>query len=119
MKSLSGFKVVKDMVLRAVDPTKPSLVKSLTKNREKLDEGFLDLCYNYDCYKTDVLASDQISEDAFNEGQDEGGVAKYQYNDKWMDKIKEEYYQLVEKSDNKRDEAVPVDTQKEEKAKFG
>ena len=81
MKSLSGFNVVKDMVLRAVDPTKPSLVKSLTKNRKKLDEGFLDLCYNYDCYKADVLASDQITEDAFNE-VDEEEKSKYQYNDK-------------------------------------
>ena len=50
MKSLSAFRVVKDMVSRAVDPTKPSLVKSLAKNRVKLDEAFVDLCYCFENY---------------------------------------------------------------------
>ena len=80
MKSLSAFKVVKDMVRRAVDPTKPSLVKSLAKNRIKLDEAFLDLCYCFENFKEDILAAENISEDVFNE-KDEEEKSKFQYND--------------------------------------
>ena len=114
-KSLSGFKVVEDMVKRAVDVTNPSLVKSLAKNREKLDDSFIDLCYNFENYKADVLASEKISEDTFNENGEDDGVAKYQYNDKWFEDTKNEYYDLVEVSDTKLEDSVPVDTTKEEK----
>ena len=71
------------MVKRAVDLTNPTLVKSLAKNRDKMDEGFMELCFNYESYKADVLASEKITEDVFNEEEDV--VAKYQHNDKWMD----------------------------------
>ena len=48
IKSYSGYKVVRDMVKRAVDQTNPSLVKSLGKNRIKLDSSFVDLSYCFD-----------------------------------------------------------------------
>ena len=113
IKSHSGYKVVRDMVKRAVDQTNPSLVKSLEKNRVKMDSSFVDLSYCFDCYKADTLTNDKISEDVFN-GEEEG-VAKFQHNDKWMDDIRVEYYQLVEDSDDKLEAVTPDDTSKEDK----
>ena len=92
----------------------PSLVKSLAKNRVKLDDAFVDLCYCFENYKEDILASESITEDAFND-LDEEEKSKFQYNDKWMEDIREEYYQLVDDSDSKLDDDAPVDTAKEEK----
>ena len=96
--------------MRAADLTSPPLVKSLAKNGVKFDEGFSELCYCYDSYKNDVLANESISEDIFNEDEE----AKYQFNDKQMDDTRKEYYQLVDKSDIKLDELVPVNTSKKE-----
>ena len=80
LKSTSGFKAVSEMVSRAVDPTNPSLVKSLGKNRTKLDDSFIDLSYCYDTYKEDTLASEKITEIEFNRVEED--VAKFQHNDK-------------------------------------
>ena len=101
------------MVKRAVDQTNPSLVKSLDKNRVKMDSSFVDLSYCYDCYKADTLTNEKISDAVFN-GEEEG-VAKFQHNDKWMDDIRVEYYQLVEDSDDKLEAVTPDDTSKEDK----
>ena len=43
-KSLNSFSVVKEMVKKAVDEIKPTLVKSLGKNREKMDNCFIEMC---------------------------------------------------------------------------
>ena len=45
-KSISSFNVVSDMVKRAVDKNSPSLVKSLARNRAKMDDCFVDLYGN-------------------------------------------------------------------------
>ena len=80
LKSASGFKAVSEMVSRAVDPTMPTLVNSLKKNRTKLDESFWYLCYSYDTYKADTLSSESIEEEDFNKvAEDE---ADFHYNDK-------------------------------------
>ena len=85
MKSLSIFNLVKDMVSRAVDKTKPSLVKSLGKNRANMDSAFVELSYCYDSYKSDTISNEQISDEDFNGEED--GVVKYQHNDKWFEKM--------------------------------
>ena len=43
LKTFNTFTVLKDMVRKAVDPEKPTLIKTHPKNREKLDDLFLDL----------------------------------------------------------------------------
>ena len=98
LKSYNSFCVVKDMVARAVDAVKPSLVKSLSRNRDKLDENFIDLCLSYKNYKEDTIFTDKITEERFNE-DDEHGTAKFTYNDQWMEDTKVEYYDLIDKSD--------------------
>ena len=113
LKSASGFKAVSEMVSRAVDPTKPTLVKSLKKNRTKLDESFLDLCYSYDTYKADTLSSESIEEEDFNKVEE--GKADFHHNDKWMEEMKSDYYTLVDASDEKLEEGAPEDTPKEDK----
>ena len=52
---------------------KPTLVKSLGKNRDKLDNCFIELCLNFKFFKEDIIATDNV---------------------------KEEYYDLIDKSDN-------------------
>jgi hypothetical protein len=87
LKSYNSFCVVKDMVARAVDAVKPSLVKSLSKNRDKLDESFIDLCLNYKNFKEDTIVNEKITEEGFNE-DDEHGTSKFSYTDKWMEDTK-------------------------------
>jgi hypothetical protein len=60
-----------------------------------------------------TITNEKISEDVFN-GEEEG-VAKFQHNDKRMDDIRVEYYQLVEDSDDKLEAVTPDDTSKEDK----
>ena len=52
-QSHSNFDSLADMVSKAVDSTKPTLTKSLPKNRVKMDEAFQDLNHNYQLYKRD------------------------------------------------------------------
>ena len=86
LTSESNFLAVSRMVEKAVDKENPSLVKSLSKNRDKMDESFLDLSCCYDRYKADTLSSENISEIVFNEVEE--NVPKYKMNDKWMEEIR-------------------------------
>ena len=104
-KSAVTFKVIKNMVKRAVDTDSTSLVKSLSQNRTKLDDQFIDLCYCYESYKSDTMANDKLTEEEFNSCSE--GKPKYQYNDVWMNDVTEEYYSLVDASDNKLESLSP------------
>ena len=95
MKSLIVYNTVKELVAKAVDPVKPSMVRNHAKNRDKLDESFYEVCYNWETWKEDLGLSDTD----FNETED--NVAKYNYNDSWMEKFKEDYCDLAEKSEQK------------------
>ena len=88
VKSDNSFSVVKDMVKTAVDDSKQTLAKSLGKNRDKLDNCFIDLCLNFKFFKEDIIATDNVTEEVFNEN-DENGKATYVYNDQWMENTKE------------------------------
>ena len=83
------------MVTRACDPVKPSLEKSLSKNRDNLDKVFQELFHDFNCYKMDVNDDDEFN------GVDENEKVKYEHNDAWMEKIEEEYFALIDKSDDK------------------
>ena len=95
-KTISEFENLTEMVARAVHPTTPSLVKTHPKNHEKLDEIFLVLCYNWKLFKKDLGLSDSD----FNK-VDEEGAPVIEFNDEWMKNSKEEYYVLIEKSEEK------------------
>ena len=113
LKSLNEFENLVEMVSRALTPVAPSLVKSHPRNRERLDEVFMTLCFNWKEFKRDL----NLSDDDFNKVTDDEPA--YEYNDAWMSKLKEEYYELVEKSDEKlhveKDEVENVPDQKEDK----
>ena len=94
LKSLDKYDDLKKMVSRAVDPVKPSLVKSHPKNRENLDEAFIDLCHSWRSFKRDL----NVIEEEFN-GEEDTGEPKYEYNDKWFEDAQEGYYEIIEKSD--------------------
>ena len=97
-KSAITFKVVKDLVKKAVDKNTSTLVKSLAKNRAKMDDLYIDLCCCFEAYKIDTLTNDEITEDEFNILVE--GKPRYSHNDAWLDEIKEEYYLLVDASDD-------------------
>ena len=99
VKSAVTFQVIKKMVKKAVDQDSTSLVKSLAKNREKMDAQFIDLCVCYESYKTDALANEDLTEEEFNISVE--GKPKFQYNDAWMEEVREEYYLLIDASDDK------------------
>ena len=94
IKSIGVFENVEHMVKRAVDDDRPTLVKSLSKNREKLDEAFQNLFIDFKAYKKDV----NVTEIEFNAVENE--VNKYEYNDNWFTSMREAYYALVEASDD-------------------
>ena len=96
LKSLSQYKIYRDMVNNAVDPEKPTLVKSLGKNRDKLDTAFADLTFEWESYKADL----DISDTEFN-AVDAENKAVFLYNSSWYTDLKKGYYNLVELSDDK------------------
>ena len=114
LTSESNFLAVTRMVEKSVDKENPSLVKSLSKNRAKMDESFLDLNCCYDRYKADTLSRENNSEIVFNEVEED--VPKYKMNDMWMEENRERYYSLVDSSDEKLEEIAPAVGSKEEKA---
>ena len=73
LKTLSSFKILSEMVKKAVNPTSPTLVKTHPKNRENMDVAFLELCHDWSVFKADL----GVSEESFNSVED--GVPKYQY----------------------------------------
>ena len=80
VKTLSNFRILYEMVKKAVDPTKPTLVRTHPKNRENLDVQFLELCHDWNIFKADQA----LSEDEFNKVEDD--IPKVQYNDNWMER---------------------------------
>ena len=86
LKSLNHYENQKDMVSRAVDPIKPSLVKSHAKNRVKLEEAYSELSYDWKNYKDDL----DVTCTEFNALEDD--ELKYQYNDSWFEDVKTSYY---------------------------
>ena len=93
IKSVGVYENLELMVKRAVDADRPTLVKSLPKNREKLDEAFQNLYIDFKAYKKDV----NVTDEDFNAVDNE--VNKFEYNDNWFTGLRDEYYELIEKSD--------------------
>ena len=94
LQSLSMFESLAEMVSKACDPDSPTLVKSLAKNRDKLDQAYQDLYHDFKVFKEDV------NDLKFND-KDEDGADVYVHNDSWLKTVKEEYFDLVEKSDER------------------
>ena len=69
------------MVERAVHPTKPSLTKSLSKNRSKMDDVYEELYHAFKLYRREELNT--LSEADFNEVKDDGAPVN-EYNDAWF-----------------------------------
>ena len=99
LKTMDKYEALVKMVERAVQPSNPSLVKGLQKNKEKLDDAFLDMVHDWKTFKRDLNISDEV----FN-GLDTDGSAAYEHNDAWMSSMEEAYYVLEEKADNKLNE---------------
>ena len=59
-KSLDKYESIQKMVVRAVDPVKPSLVKTHAKNRVKLDDTFIEISWFY-LSPTESLSMDDSS----------------------------------------------------------
>ena len=92
LQSYALFESLAEMVNKACDPVKPSLVKSLQKNRDKVDDAYQELFYDFRVYKEEVGDLDE---------KDEGGEDKFPHNSKWFEAIKDQYFALVDKSDEK------------------
>jgi hypothetical protein len=93
-KTLDKYESIKKMVVRAVDPVNPSLVKNHAKNRVKLDDSFLEVVHDWNDFKRDInQTGDVLNED------NEDGTPKYEHNDKWLEELEETYYDLIEKSE--------------------
>ena len=86
-KALDAYENQKKLVERAVDPVKPTLIKSHAKNREKLEECFLDLSHDWKVYKQDL----GVTKEEFNSNADDGFPA-YEYNDAWFSNMENDYF---------------------------
>ena len=93
IKSVGLYENVEALVKRAVDKDKPSLVKSLSKNREKLDEAFENVFIDFKAFKRDI----NVSDEEFNAIENE--IPNFEYNDGWFTQTQKSYYELVELSD--------------------
>ena len=111
LKSLNLYVTQKEMVEKALDPVKPTLVKSHPKNREKLEDAFVDLSHDWKCYKADL----DIDDAEFNKVDTE--VSTYPYNDTWFKDTKFAYFELLEKSDEKLQEMDKPDDDENVKEK--
>ena len=111
-KSLDKYEAQKKLVEKAVHPVNPSLKKSHASNRIKLDESFLELCHDWKNFKRDL----NIPEEEFNGFEADDITPKYDYNDKWLEKCEEEYYDLMERSDAVLEGTIVVEEPKETKA---
>ena len=81
-KSLDKYESIQKMVVRAVDPVKPSLVKTHAKNRVKLDDTFIEVVHDWNEFKRDInQGGDVLNQD------DEDGTPKYEDNDKWKEEL--------------------------------
>ena len=99
VRSVGVYENVEHMVQRAVDKTKPTLVKSLPKNRENLYKAFEDLYIDFKAYKRDLGVTDGELDKS-----DEEGKPAYEYNNVWFEKLREEYYGLIDLTDEKLNE---------------
>ena len=113
LKSLNLYETQLEMVERAIDPVRPSLVKSHAKNRVKLESTFVDLSLDWKTYKADL----NLPDTDFNEEEEE--VPKYQYNDALFEKTKMNHFEILDKSDDKLENVkkptVDESNKKEEK----
>ena len=99
LQSHSMFESLSEMVSKACDPVRPTLVKSLAKNREKLDQSYQEMYHDFKVFK------EEVNDPKFND-KDENGANIYERNDSWFKTVKEEYFDLVEKSDEKLEELL-------------
>ena len=91
--SASKFSCFSEKVRKAYDPVKPSLERSLKRNRDNLDTIFQEVFIDYKVLKSE-------SEEDINAVNQEGQLVQT-YNDTWFNNLKNEYYELVDLSDEK------------------
>ena len=94
VQTATKFETLSKLVTKACDPVKPTLEKSLAKNRNNLDETFIELCHDHKLYKNDV------NDATFND-KNENDDDKFPYNDTWLEGVEDGYCELVDKSDDK------------------
>ena len=99
------------MIKRAVDKENPTLIKSLPKNREKLDEAFQEVFIDFKAFKKDMGETD------LNAKYDNGSYM-HEYNDQWFNVLRENYYGLVEASDVVLETMAKSDVQKLDESKI-
>ena len=92
VNSVGVYENVECMIKRSVDKENPTLLKSLPKNREKLDEAFQEVFIDFKAFKKDMGESD------LNAKHDDESYM-HEYNDQWFSSLRESYYDLVEASD--------------------
>ena len=110
VQSHSKFETIAKLVTKACDPVKPTLEKSLPKNRDNLDLAYIELCHDHRLYKADV------NDDTFN-AKDEDGKDKFPCNDTWLEVIEDQYCELVDKSDDKMENLATAVEQSAEESK--
>ena len=93
MNSEGAYESVYSLVLKCVDPDKPSLKKSLPNWRSMLDNKFIQLGTDWRAYKEDT----GLSNDDFNSVTD--GVPAIKHNDRWYDDMECKYMELCVKAD--------------------
>ena len=94
-KLLDSYDAQKEMVMKALDPDKPTLVKSHAKNRANLDQTYIELVHAWKDFKRDINSNG----DVLNSVEESSGSPNYEHNDAWMETFDEEHFNLIDKSD--------------------
>ena len=59
-KLLDSYDAQKEMVMKALDPDKPTLVKSHAKNRANLDQTYIELVHAWKDFKRDINSNGDV-----------------------------------------------------------
>ena len=108
-KLLDNYDAQKEMVMKALDPDKPTLVKSHAKNRANLDQTYIELVHAWKDFKRDINSNG----DVLNSVEESSGSPNYEHNDAWMETWKKEYFDLIDKSDQLLEapcDSTPINT---------
>jgi len=116
MKQHVAFDTYLQLCDTTVGSPKPSL-KKLCDLRVKLEDSFVQFSQSYYFYKSDVLAKDCDSEEAFNQIVD--GQPVYKFNDSWSKKHMTDYVRVSDSVSEKIEELEQSSTADEIKPVVG
>ena len=88
IKSITMYKAFYNIVTKASDPENPGHPKTHAKYRDKMDEQFVQMYYDWMAYREEI----GLETDDFNKIDVGTGHSVEKYNDLWFDEVRAAYF---------------------------